>query len=74
MRSWREEVILIGDFNVALSKLDVGDTMVFRSDVGRVELRSLMREFDLVDVWRGRHEDSRVFSRHQIVQGCLKQS
>lgn len=70
----RTDVLLIGDFNVVLTPLDVGSSNVFKADVGRDELRVLMRDFALVDVWRERNGDSRVFSRRQSVQGCLKQS
>lgn len=60
--------------NVALSRLDVGKCMVYRPDRGRDELGRLMRDFDLLDVWRVKHGWDRVFSLRQCVQGELKQS
>lgn len=70
----RTDVILIGDFNVAMGPLDVGHSNVFRPDSGRDVLRGIMRDLMLVDVWRERNGHSRVFSRRQTVQGSLKQS
>lgn len=73
MGSWGN-VVMVGDMNVALTRLDVGGGLVFRSDRGREALGDLMRQHGLTDVWRDRNGGVRGFSRRQIVQGVLKQS
>ncbi len=58
-----KNVILLGDFNTVLSKLDMADGMVFKNDTGRKELKLLMENNNMVDVWRERNEKSRKYSR-----------
>lgn len=60
MEKWKRFVI-IGDFNTVFSKMDLAEGMVFKSDGGRKELKSIMEENDLVDIWRERNEGIRVF-------------
>ncbi len=43
---------MLGDFNTVFSKQDMAEGMVFKSDVGRKELKELMNENNLIDVWR----------------------
>lgn len=70
MEKWKRFVI-IGDFNTVFSKMDLAEGMVFKSDGGRKELKSIMEENDLVDIWRERNEGIRVFSREQVVKKCM---
>ena len=69
-----ENCVIVGDFNVWCGRLDVTARMDFRSDISRSVLKRVMREKDLMDVWRERNPEGRVFSRKQVVRGELKQS
>ncbi|MGL4945368.1 MAG: endonuclease/exonuclease/phosphatase family protein [Fusobacteriaceae bacterium] len=62
-----KEVIMMGDFNTVFSKLDMAEGMVFKTDKGRKELKSLMEEYDIVDVWRERNENKKEYTRRQLV-------
>lgn len=66
--------ILIGDFNTILERIDVEDYMVYRSDVGRTELKKMMEKHKFLDIWRERNRVKREYSRRQIVNTVLKQS
>lgn len=67
-----KNVILLGDFNAVLSKLDMADGMVFKNDTGRKELKLLMENNNMVDVWRERNEKRRQYSRRQLGISCVK--
>lgn len=69
-----KNVILVGDFNTVFSKLDMADGMVFRTDVGRKELKEMMEERNFIDVWRENHERKRDFSRRQLVGNFMCQT
>jgi len=43
MESW-ENVMMVGDFNKVFNKKDMADGMVFRTDMGRKELKMMMEE------------------------------
>lgn len=73
VRIW-ERVILMGDFNTVFTELDLASNMVFKTDKGREELKKMMGDFKLIDVWRERNRTSRQFSRRQFVLKELKQS
>jgi len=62
-----KKVIMMGDFNTVFSKQDMAEGMVFRTDTGRKELKALMGENNMIDVWRERNEKKKEFSRRQIV-------
>ena len=62
-----KEVIMMGDFNTVFSKQDMAEGMVFKTDKGRKELKALMSENNMIDVWRERNEKKKEFSRRQIV-------
>nr|BAC82613.1 pol-like protein [Danio rerio] len=62
-----ERVIIMGDFNTVFSKLEMAEGMVFKTDKGRKELKILMEEMNLIDVWRERNEQTKEYSRRQIV-------
>ena len=62
-----KEIIMMGDFNTVFSKQDMAEGMVFKSDTGRKELKALMAENNMIDVWRERNEKKKEFSRRQIV-------
>ena len=69
-----ENTIIIGDFNVALTKIDVSKNNVFKNDVSRRVLFKLCEERNLTDVWRMWYKNKREYSRKQLVKGVLKQS
>ena len=62
-----KEVIMMGDFNTVFSKLEIGEGMVFKNDKGRKELKLLMEENNMIDVWRERNEKKKEYSRRQLV-------
>lgn len=65
------KVVIAGDFNTVLSKMDMANRMVFKSDGGRKELRSLMEEKNMIDVWRERNGKKKAFSRRFSRWGIL---
>ncbi|KAK2816439.1 hypothetical protein Q7C36_022710 [Tachysurus vachellii] len=62
-----KEIIMMGDFNTVFSKQDMAEGMVLKTDTGRKELKALMEENNIIDVWRERNEKKKEFSRRQIV-------
>ncbi len=45
----------------------MGEGMVFKTDKGRKELKLLMEENNIIDVWRERNEKKKEYSRRQLV-------
>ncbi len=70
----QENIIVLGDFNTVIQRIDIDDSMEFRRDRGRNELHNIMEKNDMVDVWRERNGMKREYSRRQIVDKILKQS
>ncbi len=66
--------IIVGDFNIKCSRLDVGKGGSFRWEKSRVKLMEMMREKGLLDVWRYENPEKREFTRSQMKEGKLKQS
>lgn len=66
--------VIMGDFNTIFSKMDITEGMVFKSDSGRKELKGMMEDNDLVEVWRERNEGIREFSRQQLVMDFMCRS
>ena len=66
--------VLVGDFNVFCTKLDVYRVDKFRQDAARTSFLKMMRDNDLIDVWRLGNANKREFSRRLMVEGVLKQS
>lgn len=66
--------IVVGDFNVWCTRLDVSRSATFKSDVSRKFLNELMQSEDMVDAWREENPFKKEFSRRQMVLGNLKQS
>ncbi len=66
--------IVVGDFNVWCTRLDVSRSANFKSDVSRKCLNKLMQSEDMVDAWREENPFKKEFSIRQMVLGNLKQS
>lgn len=66
--------IIVGDFNIKCSRLDIGKGVAFRWEKSREMLIDMMRVKGLVDVWRYENPERREFSRRQMREGVLKQS
>ena len=66
--------IIVGDFNIRCSRLDVGRGVEFRWEKSRGMLMDVMRDKDLIDVWRYENPEKREFTRRQMRDGVLKQS
>ena len=47
-----DNTILIGDFNTALSKIDISDNNVYKNDRSRAILYEKIQKHDLTDIWR----------------------
>ncbi len=45
MEKW-ENIILMGDFNTVLSRLDIANDLVYKRDSGREELLKVMDNYD----------------------------
>ena len=69
-----ENCLVVGDFDVWCGRLDASASVCFRNDSSRGVLEEVMRDNGLIDVWRERNPEGRVFSRRQVVRGVLKQS
>ena len=69
-----ENCMIVGDFNVWCGRLDASSSVCFKSDSSRGALKEMMKERELIDVWREKNPEGRVFSRRQVVRGVLKQS
>ena len=66
--------IIVGDFNTKCSRLDIGQGVVFRWEKSRESLLDMMKDKNLVDVWRNENPERREFTRRQMRDGVLKQS
>uniref|UniRef100_A0A8C5GE13 Endonuclease/exonuclease/phosphatase domain-containing protein n=1 Tax=Gouania willdenowi TaxID=441366 RepID=A0A8C5GE13_GOUWI len=69
-----DRAIMMGDFNVVLSRMDVSNVNKFLPDSSRDFLFKIMKEKNLVEIWRVLNPTVKVFSRVQVVQGKLKRS
>lgn len=69
-----ENIIVLGDFNTVIQRIDIDDSLGFRRDRGRNELHNIMDKYNMVNVWRERNGMKREYSRRQIVDRVLKQS
>uniref|UniRef100_A0A673GYK7 Endonuclease/exonuclease/phosphatase domain-containing protein n=1 Tax=Sinocyclocheilus rhinocerous TaxID=307959 RepID=A0A673GYK7_9TELE len=67
--------IIVGDFNIKCSRLDVGKGVKVRWEKSRGigMLMEIMREKGLLDVWRYENPEKREFTRRQLKEGTLKQ-
>ncbi len=70
MEKWKD-FLIIGDFNTVFGKMDIAEGMIFKSDRGRKELKGIMEENEMVDIWRERNEGIREFSRQQLVKNSM---
>ena len=66
--------MMVGDYNVKLSRLDYSNDVKYRYDGSRDFFKSIMAEHKMVDIWREENEDSKGFSQRQVVMGTLRQS
>lgn len=66
--------VILGDFNIKCSRLDIGIGVVFRWEKVREILMKMMRDQGLVDVWRYENPGKREFTKRQMKYGVLKQS
>jgi len=66
--------IIVGDFNIKCSRLDVGKGVKFRWEKSRGMLMEIIRDKGLIDVWRYENPEKREFTRRQLREGILKQS
>ncbi len=73
IEKWKR-VVVAGDFNTVFNKIDMANGMVFRTDSGRKELKLLMEEKNMIDVWRERNEKKREYSRKQLVGNFMCQT
>lgn len=69
-----DESLVIGDFNVVLSKKDLSAQNVYKEDASRQIIYNIMSDNNLVDIWWIKNPHKRSYSRQQIVQGKLKQT
>ena len=68
-----EHTIIVGDFNVVLTRNDISQNNVFKSDLSREKLFELIKKYNMIDIWR-MFNKNKQYSRKQVVKGTLKQS
>ncbi|KAL7375444.1 hypothetical protein ABVT39_017435 [Epinephelus coioides] len=66
--------IIVGDFNVKLSRLDYQEMSNYKNDASRTVLLKMLGKYDLCDLWRSMNPVSRDFTRMQMVMGNLRMS
>lgn len=66
--------IMVGDFNLKSTRLDLATGKEFKNDTSRKVFLKMMEERQLIDIWRNEHPNKREYSRRQMVMGELKQS
>ena len=77
LKSWLKDCpnIVAGDFNEILDpSLDKGINNKTFSARSSKTLHSVIKDFDLIDIWRYRNYDKREFTRQQQCNGVYKQS
>ena len=67
-------MVITGDFNTTLSKLDRSGKTHHVNDKSVLALKEILNEKQLYDVWRDRNLYTKVYSRKQIVENFLTQS
>ena len=65
--------IVIGDFNVKLTVLDVAENVPLKHDTSRATLLNFMHQNDYCDLWRSLYPTVREFSKIQKYQGTVRQ-
>jgi exonuclease III len=59
-------LVIAGDLNIALGPLDYQGSLSSHSNTNsRNVFNALMDEFNLIDVWRSEHPNSKTYTRHQ---------
>uniref|UniRef100_A0A3B4X7D6 Endonuclease/exonuclease/phosphatase domain-containing protein n=1 Tax=Seriola lalandi dorsalis TaxID=1841481 RepID=A0A3B4X7D6_SERLL len=57
--------IIMGDFNLKQSTMDVNENCKWRQDMSRTVLQNLMNVNNLCDLWRHQHPKGRDYTRVQ---------
>ena len=69
--TWRVgNCIIVGDFNLKSTRLDLARGKEFKNDTSKVFLK-MMEERRLIDVWRNENPNKREYSRRQMVMGGI---
>uniref|UniRef100_A0A3B5QCH1 Endonuclease/exonuclease/phosphatase domain-containing protein n=1 Tax=Xiphophorus maculatus TaxID=8083 RepID=A0A3B5QCH1_XIPMA len=75
LRQWIvTNCIIIGDFNITLTKSDISNNCTFSEDYSRNTLFDIITQNSLIDIWRLFHPGKKQFTRKQVILGKLKQS
>ncbi|CAC5388980.1 unnamed protein product [Mytilus coruscus] len=69
-----ENLVLIGDMNTSMSKLDRSGKALHIEDKAYKSLMKISEQFNIYDIWRARNSTSRIFSWRRIVESNLQQS
>ncbi|VDI42406.1 Hypothetical predicted protein [Mytilus galloprovincialis] len=69
-----ENIILLGDMNTSMSKLDRCGKTQHTEDKSYKTINQLCENFNIYDIWRARNPTSRIFSWRRVVQNNLIQS
>uniref|UniRef100_A0A3P8SUV7 exodeoxyribonuclease III n=1 Tax=Amphiprion percula TaxID=161767 RepID=A0A3P8SUV7_AMPPE len=63
--------LIVGDFNICLTRLDSAKNNTYKNDTSRTELNKLMERNNLIDIWRNLNPFKLQYSRQQgFVQIC----
>uniref|UniRef100_A0A3B4X6W9 exodeoxyribonuclease III n=1 Tax=Seriola lalandi dorsalis TaxID=1841481 RepID=A0A3B4X6W9_SERLL len=66
--------IIMGDFNLKQSTMDVNENCKWRQDMSRTVLQNLLSVNNLCDLWRHQHPKGRDYTRVQSHLGLIKRS
>ncbi|CAC5407197.1 unnamed protein product [Mytilus coruscus] len=69
-----DNIILLGDMNTSMSKLDGCGKTQHTEDKSYKSINQTCENFNIYDIWRARNPTSRVFSWRRVVQNNLIQS
>uniref|UniRef100_A0A3P8SXA9 Endonuclease/exonuclease/phosphatase domain-containing protein n=1 Tax=Amphiprion percula TaxID=161767 RepID=A0A3P8SXA9_AMPPE len=59
--------LIVGDFNICLTRLDSAKNNTYKNDTSRTELNKLMERNNLIDIWRNLNPFKLQYSRQQSV-------
>lgn len=69
-----ENMILLGDMNASLSRLDRCGRSAHTEDKAYKQLMHICDQFNIYDIWRARNPTARIFSWRRVVENILVQS
>uniref|UniRef100_A0A3P9PC75 Endonuclease/exonuclease/phosphatase domain-containing protein n=1 Tax=Poecilia reticulata TaxID=8081 RepID=A0A3P9PC75_POERE len=67
LRKWLvNNCIILGDFNITLTKSDISNNCTFSEDYSKNPLFDVITQNSLIDIWRLFHPGQKKFTRKQV--------